>query len=613
MVRRWWWMILPPIAIAVGAAVALTGQMERVYAAEAEVLIRTEESANLFPLSDSAMLLRSPSAEEGFLASTDFEQAAMEAAGSENPVTIDVGDVSSRVEPSFISFEARENDPVLAAAVAQAWADTYIVMRHELDTTDLNRTMRTLDLRLSDLDAERSEYLAPVAALDAVLQQTNDAVEVARLASQRLVLLQSVESNLEPIEAQAKLVRDELAELRLVHDFLGSQHLSAKVNRTAEIPDSAVSPSLMRNVLAALAVALVAGAMAMLLAESLDDRVRTSRDITRRFGLQSLASVPHVRRDDGSPIVAPGPVAESFLRLASAIDFAGVGGSEAKVLMFTSSRSSESKTSTVGRLGTTLARQGRRTLLIGADLRLPTLAARFDHTKGPGLGELLGGLYRASGCIVEVPNQEGLFLLRAGTNATESSPVDLFRNASFGQLVDSLRDEYDHILIDCPPVLPVVDALEVAKVSDAVVLNVFAGRSRLSHVDRALSMIVQASRIPILGFVLTGAKGEVESYRGDYYAAGGRTIELLDLRREATARTNAADSIDLEADSIAVNEIATVSNPMPAPLVESARTMYGPQGSTNGQPIDQVEFDLVGTTHASARTVFASTGKEQCT
>ena len=579
--RRWWWMLVIPLLLAVTAAVILAVQAQPVYQSEAEVLIRTEESANLFPLSDSKMLLRSPSAEAGFLASTDFEQAAMEAAGSENPVSIDVGDLSSRVEPSFISFRARESTPELAAEVAQAWAETYVRLRHRLDVSDLTGTIGTLESRLAELDVERSELLLSVEALDAAVQRATDGGEVATLTSQRLVILQSLEPSLAPIDDQAELVRDELAQLRLVGDFLETDELNAKINRRPEVPELPVAPSLTLYILAALVVGLVAGGAAMILAETLDDRVRSSVAVSRRFGLQNLATVPYRRRDDQSPIPPPGPIAESFHRLASAIDFCSITEGRAQVLVVTSAQASASKTSTVSRLGATLARQGRRTLIIGADLRLPALGRRFGEFSGPGLGELLGGLYSFSDCVNEVDGYDGLSIVRAGSVATEASPVDLLRTAAFGELIEELRPHYDHILIDSPPILPVVDALEILRVSDGVILSMFAGRSRFGRVERALSMIVQSSQKPILGFVLTGAKAESDSYSGGYYGQETALSEFVDLRPV---------------------EPPPLPNPVPSTVVTEPSQRWLPQ-ETNGvqqtamptplvqnSTIDEVEF-----------------------
>ena len=119
IVRHRKWLAIAIIALTVGAAVAFTATASPTYRADAEVLIRTEETANLFPLAEVGTLLRSPSAEAGFLSSTEFESAAQSTADSDLLATIDVGDVTSRVEPSLIQFSVESSSPAEAARVAQ--------------------------------------------------------------------------------------------------------------------------------------------------------------------------------------------------------------------------------------------------------------------------------------------------------------------------------------------------------------------------------------------------------------------------------------------------------------------------------------------------------------
>lgn len=519
VLRRWWWLMVPPVVLAVAAVVFLTNRAIPTYRAEAEVVIRTEETANLFPLSEATALLRSPSAEEGFLASTEYETQAQVLAESNDRVVIDVGNVTSRVEPSFISFTATGSSPESVASTATAWAETYISLRHERDAEELSQTVATLTDTVELLNGERAEVLTALQPIDRLLATTNDATEVARLATQRVALLQSIDPQLAPVDSQLQMINEELAGLRLIQNFLSDETVSARMNRVPAVPTSPVSPSLPRNLAFGLFGALLLGGVSVLVAEARDDRVRTTDQLSESSGLSYLTTVPMNRRDNGKAILHDhGPLAESFQRLASSIDFARVSGGRKQVLMFTSARASESKTTTVARLGAVLARQGRRTVVIGADLRRPTLTERFDVAEGPGLGEYLCGLYSADNCVVAVDGTPELFLLRAGTVLDDRSPADLLRSPRMAELIEALREEYDHILIDCPPVLPVVDALEVAKLSDGIVLNAFASRTRMTHVEQALELIRRSANVPVLGYVLTGVSRRAGTYTDSYYA-----------------------------------------------------------------------------------------------
>ena len=455
VLKRRWPLLLVPVLVAVAASVALTVTTEPLYRASAEVLIRTDESSNLFPLAESSTLRRSPSAEDGFLGSTEYEDRAREAAGSQTSATIDVGDVNSRVKPSFITFTAIEGSAEAAANVAQAWADTYIEMRHERDESELSSTLSTLTGTREELDIERTTVLSALDPLDRALRQTDDPDRITQLTTQRLVLAQSLEDSLAPIEAQISVIDDELGDLRLVENFLTDPELSARVNRVARVPSAPFAPSIPKNTVIGTILGLLVGAGLVVLRESTDDRVRSADKLSDLTGLTTLTTIPNIRRDKGQPVLTDhGQAEEGFQRLASAIEFSGAHGGQRQVLMFTSAHPTESKTTTIARLGVALAGQGRRTLLIGADLRRPTLAKRFDPTPGPGLAEVLTSLYSFDDAVFHAPGVPRLDVLQAGSVPHGFSPAELVRSPQMAALVADLREQYDHILIDCPPVLP---------------------------------------------------------------------------------------------------------------------------------------------------------------
>lgn len=519
IVRRRKWLAIAILGLVAGAAVAATAAATPTYRAEAEVLIRTEETANLFPLAEVGTLLRSPSAEAGYLSSTEFESAAQEAAGSDLLAIVDVGDVTSRVEPSLIQFSVEAEDPQEAANAAQAWADTYVSTRHALDAAEISRTASTLQGSVDDLTSQKQELLSALEPIEGLLSRTNDAGEIASLSTQRIVLLQQLAPSLDPIDQQLNLLTREIADLHLIEQFLDSSDLSARSNRVARVPDTPVSPSLPRNVVLGAALGLLLAFGAVLLAESLDDGFRTTEDVYEKTGLRPLAHVPFT---SGEPASHDGVLDESFQRLASSIT--GFDGNAKQVLVFTSALSGEAKTSTVAGLGRTLARHGHRTLVIGADLRRPTLASNFGQSRGPGLGEVIAGLYSYEDCRIEADPDSGLHLLPAGTVPDGRNPAELVRGLEFRTLINELRLEYDHILIDSPPLLPVVDAINISEIADGVVLHVFAGRSRLSSLQRSLSLIEGAAlAAPVLGFVLTGKQTRRDLTYYDYEYASADT------------------------------------------------------------------------------------------
>ncbi len=581
IVRRRKWLAMAIVTLTIGAAVALTVTATPSYRAEAEVLIRTEETANLFPLAEVGTLLRSPSAEAGFLSSTEFESAAQEAAESDILATIDVGDVTSRVEPSLIQFTVESQSPQAAANIAQAWADTYVEMRHSFDAAEVSRTLNTLEESVDALNQERLELLATLQPIEDLLSRTTDAGEVAGLSTQRIVLLQQLAPSIDPIDEQLTLLNREIADLNLIEQFLDSSDLSARSNRVARVPESPASPSLPLNVALGTLLGILLALGAVFLAESLDDGFRTPEDVYEKTGLRPLAHVPIAPNNgEGQPAVLD----EAFQRLASSI--IGFDGEGKQVLVFTSAASGEAKSSTVAGVGRTLARHGRRTIVVGADLRRPTLAAKFGQSRGPGLGEIVGGLYSYKECLIEADPDSGLHLLAAGTVPDGKNPAELLRGHEFRTLINELRQEYEHILIDSPPLLPVVDALNIAEIADGVVLHVFAGRSRLGPLERSLALIAGAAlTAPVLGFVLTGKQGRRDLGYDNY----GYLSPSLGASR-------ILPGINLGSNATDVPEIELSSNPVPRTEV-----VFPDDSSTSRQDVTTFEPPVVLETVAPSK------------
>jgi Mrp family chromosome partitioning ATPase len=152
------------------------------------------------------------------------------------------------------------------------------------------------------------------------------------------------------------------------------------------------------------------------------------------------------------------------------------------------------------------------TLLIDADLRRTSLCALLDVPEGPGLSDALLHDEPAPGELV-VPVQGGTFhLLPAGTPVQDTSRV--LQSRKLGILIGQLRQLYDLIIIDSPPVLPVPDALIIGRWVDGAVLAVRYDTSRFPQVERARHQL-DGSGIAVLGTVINGMR-HFDSYYGRY-------------------------------------------------------------------------------------------------
>ena len=189
--------------------------------------------------------------------------------------------------------------------------------------------------------------------------------------------------------------------------------------------------------------------------------------------------------------------------------------------MITSAVGGEGKTTLAAQLAGRCANAGLTTLLIDADLRRPSLGEILEVPEGPGLAEVLLGEADPEAAMVVIGNAGGFHLLPAGGGGHD--PSRLLQGERLGQLLASLREAFDIVLIDAPPVLPVPDALLVGRWTDGAVVAVRHDSSRFPLVERAQKRLTSIG-VPLLGAVVNGVRPAESSYGAyDYYATtGGR-------------------------------------------------------------------------------------------
>jgi protein-tyrosine kinase len=185
-------------------------------------------------------------------------------------------------------------------------------------------------------------------------------------------------------------------------------------------------------------------------------------------------------------------------------------------LLITSALPKEGKTFTAANLAQVIVRQqGRRVLLIDADLRNPQLHNTLGAESGPGLCEYLRGESDEFSVIQRGP-MENLFLIPAGSNS--GNPAELLANGRLKFLLSRLETMFDWIIIDSAPAVPVADAALLAHFCDGVLLVV---RSNSTPIDAARKARKEFAERNVVGVVLNGITPELSPYSQYYYAAYG--------------------------------------------------------------------------------------------
>lgn len=209
---------------------------------------------------------------------------------------------------------------------------------------------------------------------------------------------------------------------------------------------------------------------------------------------------------------SPFSVKEGYKALRTNVIFS-LPGTESKCIALTSSARSEGKSTTAINLGIAFAQIGKRTILLDCDMRLPTIAAKLHLPKQPGLSNLIVG--EASVNDVVQHYCEGLDVIPAGQIPRD--PTGLLASEQMKYMLSKLKEYYDYVIIDLPPVTTVTDAAILTDSVDGYLLVVRHGVTDYRAVNEMLHQLT-LSEAKIMGFVYSGAPVSEKKYYQHYYA-----------------------------------------------------------------------------------------------
>lgn len=285
----------------------------------------------------------------------------------------------------------------------------------------------------------------------------------------------------------------------------------------ALVPQSPATPRTARNSALGLLAGALVGSIFVLLRDRFDNRVSEEDELSSVVPEPVLSSIPADVGVRGTVLVDFGDggslTAEAFRRFRSSLSFLNVDA-PARTILVTSANGSEGKTTNAVNLAASLAEAGSRVILVDADLRRPSVQKAFNVNSAIGLTQYLRG-YAGFGELTQSSGRANLDLLMAGE--LPPNPAELLGSKQFAELLDELSGEYDYVIVDSPPVLPVTDASVIGQCVDGVVLVVRAGVSRSPAVLKAHQILCNA-HVGVLGTVLNGTSAKSYGY-GYGYAA----------------------------------------------------------------------------------------------
>jgi len=303
----------------------------------------------------------------------------------------------------------------------------------------------------------------------------------------------------------------------------------------ADIPIFPSRPKVLLNLAGGTAAGLFLGCVLALLLEAMDTNLRTMSEVEEALHLPLLAVIPKVEPTDMIPenfnqhalsgqSGSWSKIAEALRGLRTSI-LLSTPGAPPQVLMISSTRPDEGKTSIAILEAIIFVLNGSRVLLIDADLRRPAVhlrlnGANIDHnsSRNVGLSSVLSGKATLKEAIQPWPDQPGLHLLLSGP--LPPLPSELLGSQQMVNLVQELRTQYDFIIIDTPPVLTVTDASVIGRHADAAVLVVRYGEAQRHVITRSIELL-QRSGTNLLGIAFNmvdfGSPEYSEYYGRKYY------------------------------------------------------------------------------------------------
>jgi capsular exopolysaccharide synthesis family protein len=185
-----------------------------------------------------------------------------------------------------------------------------------------------------------------------------------------------------------------------------------------------------------------------------------------------------------------------------------------RVILVSSAMENEGKTTIASQLALSLARTGRRTVLVDFDLRQPAIDGVFGLPSRPGVGDVLKRQSSASD-VIHQGDGDNLDVITAGQ--WDDGSVRILSNGVTGSFLRELRADYDFVVLDASPILPVADTRIISQHVDGVVLSILRDVSQVPKVIAACE-ILQAFGVRMLGAIVTGAGGDVYSRSSKYVA-----------------------------------------------------------------------------------------------
>lgn len=301
--------------------------------------------------------------------------------------------------------------------------------------------------------------------------------------------------------------------------------IKATVVDSPAVPTVPFSPKPLRNIGLGLAIGLVLGFGLAFVRELLDTSLKSTHDVAEVADSPVMAAIAFDSLASKKPLItglhSHAPRIEAFRVLRTNMQFIDVD-TDNKVFVVSSPVSAEGKTSTAMNLAITSTQAGQRVVLVEGDLRRPTIAEHLGLNSAVGLTSVLVGQMELAGALQHPSGMPDMTVLTSGT--LPPNPSELLQSRAMTDVVTKLRAEFDVVIIDTPPLLPVTDAALLASLSDGALLVVRHGRTTRDQLANTIGRLKAVGAKPV-GVVLNmvpRGRTDIQGYKSA--RRHGRTV-----------------------------------------------------------------------------------------
>ena len=432
---------------------------------------------------------------------------------------------SAGMAPLLGSLRSRETDlEVQIADLSTQFGPSYpkiVQLNNEVKEIDaqINAELQKMTERV------RGQYLAAQQQEDLLRDEFEKQKQEANKLNESAIDYSFLKRD---VDVNRELYEGLLQKLKEAGVTAGLKSNNVRLVDFARPSSSPTEPNIPRNLAFGFILGLTSGIGLAFLLENMDNTVRTTEQAQAISGLPALGMIPlgsksaaetgpkrlgiASSREAVELVTQSRPqsqMAESYRALRTSLLLSNLG-TPPKIIMITSARPQEGKTTTSINTAVVLAQKGVSVLLIDADLRRPSVHKTLGLGPRSGLSNVLTGSATLEHTITRSPVLPNLFILPAGT--PPPNPAELLASSNMRDILLDLRDKYDHIVIDTPPTLSVTDAVVLSPRVDAIVLVIRSGQTTKQALRRSRDILMQVNA-HVTGVLLNA----VDLSSPDYY------------------------------------------------------------------------------------------------